>query len=557
MFGFLKDKLKSVVDKFSKKVEEEGKEEFAQDEMSKSAEKRGTAQSIESQKTEKSKEKPKTEVKTSKSKEERKPSKKEEKHNKKEKKAKHEKPEHKKESEEVKEEVEELETEQSEKEPIPEITEEIPTESTEEVKQEIEILEKETIEEKTEKKGFFSKLFGKKKADEFDQTEKSSHAAERVDAQSSEIQTKIEEEIKSSEKPLEESVAEELESENEKAVEEADEEFAQPRAILSEREREASQRSEKLTASEEQKNKLRSKGETNEEEKKGFLSFIKEKVTTKKIDEKQFEELFWELELALLESNVAVEVIEKIKDDLKEKLVNQPIKKSEINNIITNSLKESIENLFDIPTFNLLQRIKEKKPLVICFIGINGSGKTTTIAKVAHLLQKNKISCVMAAADTFRAAAIQQLEEHANNLNIKIIKHDYGADSAAVAFDAVKHAEARHIDAVLIDTAGRLHSNEDLMKEMQKLVRVAKPDLKIFIGESITGNDCVEQAKKFNELIGIDAIILSKADIDDKGGAAISVSYITKKPILYLGTGQTYDDLKEFNKEDIIKSLGL
>ena len=168
-----------------------------------------------------------------------------------------------------------------------------------------------------------------------------------------------------------------------------------------------------------------------------------------------------------------------------------------------------------------------------------------------------KKSVVIAAADTFRAAAIDQLQLHADKLNIKMIKHDYGSDAAAVAFDAVKHAEAKKIDVVLIDTAGRIHSNINLMDEMKKIIRVAKPDLKIFIGESITGNDCTEQAKKFNEAIGIDGIILSKADIDEKGGAAISISYITGKPILYIGTGQEYKDIKEFNPEMIMENLGL
>jgi len=171
-------------------------------------------------------------------------------------------------------------------------------------------------------------------------------------------------------------------------------------------------------------------------------------------------------------------------------------------------------------------------------------------------LQDNGLKCVMAAADTFRAAAIQQLEEHANNVGVKIIKHDYGADPAAVAYDAIKYAEAHGLDVVLVDTAGRLHSNTNLMDEMKKIIRVAKPDMKVFIGESITGNDCIEQAKQFNEAVEIDGIILSKADIDEKGGAAISVSYVTGKPILYIGTGQTYDDLKPFTKELVMETLG-
>ena len=210
-----------------------------------------------------------------------------------------------------------------------------------------------------------------------------------------------------------------------------------------------------------------------------------------------------------------------------------------------------------MPGIALLERAKAKKPLVICMVGINGSGKTTSIAKLANYFQAHGLSVVLAAADTFRAAAIDQLQLHADKLNVKLVKHEYGADPAAVAFDAIKHAQAAKKDIVLIDTAGRLHSNVNLVDEMKKIVRIAKPDLNIFVGESITGNDCVEQAKKFDEAIGIDGIILAKADIDEKGGAAISVSYVTKKPILFLGVGQEYKDLQEFNKEKLIASMGL
>ena len=242
---------------------------------------------------------------------------------------------------------------------------------------------------------------------------------------------------------------------------------------------------------------------------------------------------------------------------MKRRLVNNPIQRSKVNETIVYTLKESIEALFDVPQIDLVGKIKNKKPFVIVFVGVNGSGKTTTIAKFARMLLDNKFSVVLGAADTFRAAAIDQLQLHANNLGIKMIKHDYGSDPAAVAFDTIKHAEAARKDVVLIDTAGRLHSNANLMDEMKKIIRVAKPDLTIFIGESITGNDCIEQAKMFDKAAGFDAIVLSKADVDEKGGAAISISYITKKPILFLGVGQEYKDLKKFNPKLIVDSLGL
>ena len=293
------------------------------------------------------------------------------------------------------------------------------------------------------------------------------------------------------------------------------------------------------------------------EEKKGFFAKVTEKLTTKTINEEKFEKLFEDLELILLENNVAVEVIDKIKEDLKMDLVNVPLK-GKIEDLIKNSLKQSLEEILQESNFDLIKEIKEKseKPYVIVLVGINGSGKTTTIAKLANNLKEHKLNSVLVAADTFRAASIQQLEEHADKLKIKLIKHDYNADPAAVAFDGVKYAKAHNLDVVLIDTAGRQHSNKNLIEEMKKIIKVVKPDLKIFIGESITGNDCIEQVKQFNEAISIDSIILSKVDVDEKGGAAISVSYVSGKPIIYIGTGQRYNDLEKFSKEKILKNLG-
>ncbi|MBI3033283.1 signal recognition particle-docking protein FtsY [Candidatus Woesearchaeota archaeon] len=292
-----------------------------------------------------------------------------------------------------------------------------------------------------------------------------------------------------------------------------------------------------------------------QEEKRGFFAKIADVVTKTTLSEEKFEELFWELEVALMENNVAVEVIDKIKGDLKAVLVNKKIQRGKSLDIIRAALQHSIEDLFNVAGFDLVQAVRVKKPYIISFVGINGSGKTTTIAKIAHMLKMNNVSCIIAASDTFRAAAIQQLEEHAEKIGVKLIKHDYGADPAAVAFDAIKYAQAKSIDCVLIDTAGRLHSNTNLMDEMKKIIRIAKPDLKIFIGEAITGNDCIEQAKQFNKAIGIDGIILCKADVDDKGGAAISVSYVTGKPILYLGVGQRYADLLKFDKKLIMDTI--
>lgn len=290
---------------------------------------------------------------------------------------------------------------------------------------------------------------------------------------------------------------------------------------------------------------------------KGIFQRIKEKIQTVTISEEKFLELFWELEVVMLENNVAVEVIDTIRSDLKKELVDKPIARGSAADAVGKSLARSVRGLFAACHLDVLEAARAKKPYVICFVGVNGSGKTTTIAKVARLFQASGLSVVLAAADTFRAAAIDQLQLHADRLNVKLIRHDYGSDAAAVAFDAIRHAESKNKDVVLIDTAGRMHSNANLMDEMKKLVRVAKPDLVVFIGEAITGNDCVEQAKMFSEAVQIDAIILSKADVDEKGGAAISISKVTSKPIIFLGTGQNYDDLKPFDPDLVVRSLGL
>jgi len=433
----------------------------------------------------------------------------------------------------------------------------------------------EEVEEKVEeKKGFFSKIkekFSKKKEEAIVPEEKGFEEEieepEKVEEEEKEVEKKeVEEEITEAPEEKAETGLEETEKKEEKKEEEDKEEVEEIEEIQKEEalkeeeeQRYAEPKEQRKEEPVEEKEEPKPVPEEIEEPapKKGFFSLIKEKVTTKKINESQFESLFWDLEVSLLENNVAVEVIEKIKSDLKEELVDKPLRRSRLEEIISGTLRKSLIDLLTMDKIDFLLKIKSKKPFVICFVGINGSGKTTTIAKIANLLKQHKLSCVLAAADTFRAASIEQLQKHADNLNVKLIKHNYGSDPAAVAFDAISHAKSKNVDVVLIDTAGRMHSNANLLDEMKKIIRVAKPDMKIFVGEAITGNDCVEQAKEFNDAIGIDAIVLAKADIDEKGGAAVSVSYITKKPIIYLGTGQEYSDLKDFDAEIIVESLGL
>ncbi|MCP8321916.1 MAG: signal recognition particle-docking protein FtsY, partial [archaeon] len=206
-----------------------------------------------------------------------------------------------------------------------------------------------------------------------------------------------------------------------------------------------------------------------------------------------------------------------------------------------------------------LEMIKEKKatgePFIILFLGVNGTGKTTTIAKFANLLKKSGFSVILACSDTHRAGAIEQLTQHAERLSVKAITQKYGADPAAVARDAVLHAKSRRIDVVLIDTAGRMQTSRNLMEEMSKITRVVNPDLKIFVGDALAGNDAISQAKEFQEFTNFDAAILTKVDADVKGGAALSIAYVTGKPIIYIGTGQSYDDLAQFNVDSFISSL--
>src|SRR3989344_2127537 len=362
---------------------------------------------------------------------------------------------------------------------------------------------------------------------------------------------------KKKEEPQEVEVPELEEKEAEKVPEEPKEEKSFFKRIFGKKEEPKEAAEEKAEA--EQPKVIETKEEIVEEpqeEKESFFDKVKTSLTTKKISAEKFGELFWELELVLLENNVSVEVIEKIKEDLKVELVDKPLPR-DVSKKIEETLRQTLTEILSSEKIDLLELAREKdKPLVIAFFGINGTGKTTSIAKLAHYFQKNKLSVVLAACDTFRAAAIQQLEEHADKLGVKIIKHDYGADAAAVAFDAIKYAEKNRIKVVLLDTAGRLHSNTNLMQELEKILRVAKPDLKIFVGESITGNDCIEQAKQFNDLIEMDGAILTKADVDEKGGAPLSISYVIGKPILFLGVGQKYSDFEAFDAKVIMKRLG-
>ena len=292
------------------------------------------------------------------------------------------------------------------------------------------------------------------------------------------------------------------------------------------------------------------KAENKTQEKQQKTNLKKRSILSHTVTEGDVEMIYSEIKSVLLENNVALSVLEGIEKELKSRLAGQSISVFGNKKYLENAIKESIAGvLISYDKDKFLSDIKSKKPFIILVVGVNGAGKTTTIAKLCKFFLSNSLKPVVAAGDTFRAASIEQLEIHAKRLKVPIIKHTYGADPAAVAFDAIKHAVSSKEDVVLIDTAGRSDINKNLIEELKKVKRVSKPDLTIFIGDALTGNDVVKQAEVFNKEIGIDANILSKADVDKKGGAVLSISYVTKKPILFLGTGQGYDDLIPFNKE--------
>ncbi len=295
--------------------------------------------------------------------------------------------------------------------------------------------------------------------------------------------------------------------------------------------------------------------------KKAFSNIISD-ISKKEISEKDLKNTLFDLEIALLESDVAQEVIDDISASLKSKLLGLSVEKDKTpEELIQFHVQKSIyEILTKSGTLDLVKEIKSKKenkgsPFIVVFLGINGTGKTTTVAKVANLLHKNGLSVVLAASDTHRAGAIEQLGEHARRLSLKMIHQRYGADPSAVARDAVEYGKKHRVDAILIDTAGRMQTAKNLMDEISKIVQVVKPDLKIFIGDSLAGNDAIYQAKEFFAYTKFDASILTKTDADAKGGSIISITYLTSKPIIYLGVGQNYDDIIPFNLNTFIESL--
>src|SRR5579871_2775662 len=277
-----------------------------------------------------------------------------------------------------------------------------------------------------------------------------------------------------------------------------------------------------------------------------------------RLKEGKIDEVLDDLEIVLLQSDVAVPVIEKIRKDLKRDLTGRKVKVgTDAEAAVKQSLEASVRQILTKPAFDLVGAIQahHPKPYIVMFVGVNGTGKTTTVAKIAGQLRDRGLGVVIAAGDTFRAGAIEQLLVHGERLGIRVVRQQEGSDPAAVAFDALQHAKARKLDVVLVDTAGRQHTNENLLSEAKKIRRVVKPQLTVFVGDALSGNDAVEQARLFTEALGVDALILTKLDADAKGGAALSAVQATGKPILFVGVGQGYEDLKPFDVDWMVDRL--
>jgi fused signal recognition particle receptor len=289
------------------------------------------------------------------------------------------------------------------------------------------------------------------------------------------------------------------------------------------------------------------------------LRGIRERVSARELSGKDIDDFFGEGELDLLQSDVALEVVDSLKEKLKERLVRSRVRRGRASEMVEEAFEESLLEIVDQGRIGLEGLVgkarKGGKPLLMVFLGFNGSGKTTSIAKLASYLKGKGFRPVLAAGDTFRAASIEQLEVHGERLGVKVIRHQYGSDSAAVIFDAVKYAEKNRLDVVLADTAGRAHTDRNLMDELRKVVRVNSPDLKVLVVDSLTGNDAVEQARQFHEAVGVDCVVMTKTDVNPRGGSILSVVHTIRKPILFLGTGQEYDRIEMFSPRKFVKGL--
>jgi len=359
-------------------------------------------------------------------------------------------------------------------------------------------------------------------------------------------------EVKEAEKPVEKPVeTAELPEEKEEVTEIAEEKIPEPQLEVKEQ------------VEEKPIEPPRKEDFAEPEKKKSWFGKIKEKfvkaVFEKKLTEEDMEPILNELETGLIEADVALEVAEKIKNDLKTDLVGREIKRGKEKEIVLESLKQSLLGILSVPRIDLEEVIRksksENRPALFLFFGINGVGKSLNLSKMAKYLKEKGHQPILAAGDTFRAAGDEQLEIYANRIDVPVVRQQRGADSCAVIFDARKSAEAKGCDVVLGDTSGRMHTKKDLLDELAKIVKVNKPDLKILVLDSLSGSDVVQQFEFFDKSVGIDGVIFSKIDVNEKGGNILSICYNFKRPVLFLGTGQEFQDMMEFVPEKFVNTL--
>ncbi|HDR73425.1 MAG TPA: signal recognition particle-docking protein FtsY [Methanoculleus sp.] len=289
-----------------------------------------------------------------------------------------------------------------------------------------------------------------------------------------------------------------------------------------------------------------------------FTERVRVLVTEREVmlGEKDVAEPLQELEIVLLENDVALPVAEAIVEHMRSDLVGRNRKiGASVDTLVMDTLRRALLTVLG-EGFSLTGYIdSHERPVKVLFTGVNGTGKTTTIAKIAQYLRKQGYSVVIGSGDTFRAGANEQMKTHADRVGVKVICHQEGADPSAVLFDTVQYATAHGVDVVLADTAGRFHNRANLMNQLEKIRRVMNPDLVVYVDEAVAGNDAVIRAEEFNNAVGTDAVVLTKADMDPRGGAAISIAHTIGKPVMFLGVGQSYDDVIPFRPEDVVDEL--
>lgn len=285
---------------------------------------------------------------------------------------------------------------------------------------------------------------------------------------------------------------------------------------------------------------------------KDFSSNVKETVAEKELEEDDLDPLLEQMRLKLLQNNVSMDAAESIEQEIREKLLGESVGRRSVEEKVNEAVKDVLKDILD-DSYDFDKELENaEKPQVVFLIGFNGSGKTTTAAKLGKYLQDKKQEVVLGAGDTFRAASIEQLQEHGEKLGCKVIAHEYESDPAAVGYDTVEHAE-KNGKVAIVDTAGRSHADQNLIGELEKMIDVNEPDITFLVIDALAGNDVVEQAEAYENMY--DAIIVTKMDVDEAGGAIISISERSGKPVAFLGTGQGYEDLKAFDKEDFVEKI--